>query len=330
MTIGVDIAAAVEILRRGGLIGLPTETVYGLGADASNPGAVAKIFAAKRRPSSHPLIVHLADSSQLGLWANQLSPVALQLAASFWPGPLTLIVQRSERVSSTVTGGATTVGLRVPAHPMAQQLLRAFGGGIAAPSANRFGAVSPTTAQHVASELGSDVDYIVDGGSCSVGIESTIVDVSDANKPATLLRPGGVTRSELEAVIGPIDNPTALSPVVSGSLVSHYAPRATVVVASQHEIAAVLAALISSHPTQRIAVMAPSTWLTTLPIHNRVHVAALANDNVGYARDLYATMRDLDDTGVELIVAALPPADGVGEAVVDRLLRAAGPRSMES
>lgn len=327
---GNDIAAAVAVLRRGGLVGMPTETVYGLAADAANPAAVAQIFAAKGRPSSHPLIVHIGDASLLAQWASHVSPQAQRLADAFWPGPLTLIVARHVAVSPTVTGGAATVGVRVPDHPMALALLREFGGGIAAPSANRFGSVSPTTAAHVARELGDRVDYILDGGPCTVGVESTIVDVSQPDQPATLLRPGGVPRAAIEAIIGPLAAPSAISPVVSGSLASHYAPRATVVVAAQHDVPAVVHGALLGHPHARIGIMAPETWLAQwqdAQLGTAVVRCSLPDDNAGIARALYAALRDLDDTGVELIVAALPPAIGLGEAVIDRLQRAAGPRS---
>ena len=329
MQVGQDIAVAVAVLQRGGLVGMPTETVYGLAADASDPAAVAKIFAAKGRPNNHPLIVHLGDAAQMQAWAQHVTPDARRLAAAFWPGPLTLIVERHPQVSTTVTGGAATVGLRVPAHPMALALLHAFRGGIAAPSANRFGSISPTIAAHVVAELGDRVDYILDGGACEVGIESTIVDVSQHDRPATLLRPGGITRAAIEAVIGPLALPNAVSPVVSGSLASHYAPRATVVVAAQADVPAVVAGAVAGNRHARIAVMAPAAWFATWPsdaLPRAVVRWALADDAIGIARGLYAALRDLDDSGVELIVAALPPASGVGEAVVDRLQRAAGPR----
>src|SRR5687767_7136564 len=194
------IAKAIEILRAGGLVGFPTETVYGLGADASNPEAVKKIYIAKGRPRNHPLIVHLAAFDAVPGWASEVPDAAKRLAARYWPGPLTLILKRAANVSALVTGGQDTVALRVPSHPVAQALLKAFGGGIAAPSANRYGRVSATTAEHVTSEFGAEIDFVVDGGACEVGIESTIVDVSGA-RPA-LLRPGSITALELEAVLG--------------------------------------------------------------------------------------------------------------------------------
>src|SRR5687767_5950139 len=197
---GKDVDRAAAVLAAGGLVAFPTETVYGLGADASNDAAVAKIFAAKGRPTGHPLIVHLADASALDLWAIEIPDVARRLAEVAWPGPLTMILKKTARVSPATTGGAETVGLRVPAHPLAQALLRSFGGGVAAPSANRFGAVSPTTADHVARDLGDAVDYLLDGGACDVGVESTIVDLSRfATRGAVLLRPGGMSRAAVES-----------------------------------------------------------------------------------------------------------------------------------
>ncbi len=190
-----EIARAVAVLRDGGLVAFPTETVYGLGADASNPAAMARIFAAKGRPADHPLIVHLASADEIGAWAASVPPLAAAFATACWPGPLTIILRRSERVPDAVTGGLDTVGLRVPSHPLALELLAAFGDGIAAPSANPFGSVSPTTADHVRTGLGDRVDLILDGGPCEVGVESTIVDLS-GDEPA-ILRPGGLPRERL-------------------------------------------------------------------------------------------------------------------------------------
>jgi L-threonylcarbamoyladenylate synthase len=228
---GTDVAVAAKLLQSGRLVAIPTETVYGLAADANNPIAVAKIFAAKGRPNNHPLIVHIADVSQLSRWAAEIPAVALQLAEAFWPGPLTMILRKQAHVTEAVTGGHDTIGLRVPSHPVALQLLAAFQdgkGGLAAPSANRFGAVSPTTAAHVHHELAGSIDYILDGGACEVGVESTIIDLSNVvrGQPATLLRPGGITREQLQQVVGILAAPTAHSPVVPGSLQSHYAPTA--------------------------------------------------------------------------------------------------------
>ncbi|MGZ6141626.1 MAG: L-threonylcarbamoyladenylate synthase, partial [Myxococcaceae bacterium] len=194
-----SIAAAVAVLRRGGLVGLPTETVYGLAADAENELAVRRIFAVKGRPSTHPLIVHVAHASAIESWVTQVPPEAYRLASAFWPGPLTLVLRRSSRASDAVTGGQETVALRVPGHPVALAVLKAFDGGVAAPSANRFGQVSPTRAEHVRADLGSDVDLVLDGGPARVGVESTIVDLSGAEP--LLLRPGGVPVESVELVL---------------------------------------------------------------------------------------------------------------------------------
>src|SRR5258706_14352414 len=212
---GTDIARAADVLRAGGLVAFPTETVYGLGADASSEAACAKVFAVKQRPRAHPLIVHLPPSARLDDWARDVPEAARRLAQAGWPGPLTIIVRRGQRVALAATGGADTVGLRVPAHPVAQQLLAAFGGAIAAPSANRFGMVSPTTADHVAADLGESIDYILDGGACTVGVESTIVDYSRG--VPVLLRPGGMPREAIEAITGPLAAADAEAPAAPGT-----------------------------------------------------------------------------------------------------------------
>ena len=230
---GSDISRAAEVLAGGGLVGFPTETVYGLGADAASEAAVARIFAAKGRPAHHPLIVHLAPEARLDDWAVEIPDAARRLARAGWPGPLTLILLRGPRAAAAATGGAATVGLRVPAHPVAQALLRRFGGGIAAPSANRFGAVSPTTADHVARDLGDAVDYLLDGGPCEVGVESTIVDLS-RDRPV-LLRPGGMSREAIEAITGPLAAADPDAPAAPGTLASHYAPRAEVIAVAPDE-----------------------------------------------------------------------------------------------
>ncbi|MDX2091140.1 MAG: L-threonylcarbamoyladenylate synthase [Kofleriaceae bacterium] len=319
---GTDISEAAAVLAAGGLVALPTETVYGLGADASRANAVAKIFAAKGRPTGHPLIVHLAPDASLDGWAANVPDEARRLAAAAWPGPLTLILPRGPRVSLATTGGAETVGVRVPAHPMAQALLRAFGGGVAAPSANRFGAVSPTTADHVAADLGERVDYILDGGACDVGVESTIVDLSRGR--AVLLRPGGLPREAIEAITGPLAVADAHAPAAPGTLASHYAPRAHVIAVAPDEVPRAVAA-----STGRIAVLAPVSAFAAWPeLSAMAH--PLPDDVAAMARALYAALRDLDLAGVDVVIAALPPAAGLGEAVGDRLLRAAGPRRSET
>jgi L-threonylcarbamoyladenylate synthase len=316
---GTDIARAAEILRAGGLVAFPTETVYGLGADASREEAAAKIFAVKGRPRAHPLIVHLAPGASLDDWAIDIPDTARRLVAAAWPGPLTVILRRGPRVSLATTGGAETVGLRVPAHPLAQQLLVAFGGGVAAPSANRFGAVSPTTADHVASDLGDDVDYILDGGPCSVGVESTIVDLSRG--AAVLLRPGGMAREAIEAIIGPLASADAHAPAAPGTLASHYAPRAEVYAVEPASVPAAVAATKG-----RVGILAPASAFAAWGDLGGERYP-LPDDVEGMARELYAALRDLDARGVDVVIAALPPAAGLGEAVGDRLRRAAGPRT---
>jgi L-threonylcarbamoyladenylate synthase len=327
-TRGNDIARAAQILRTGGLVAFPTETVYGLGADASSDAAVDKIFAVKGRPRAHPLIVHLAELDLDG-WAREIPDAARQLARAFWPGPLTIILRRGPKVADATTGGADTVGLRVPAHPMALELIQAFGGGIAAPSANRFGAVSPTTADHVEQDLGGDVDYILDGGACDVGVESTIVDLSRGH--AVLLRPGGLAREDIERVIGPLASADVAAPAAPGTLASHYAPRAKVIAVSVVDVPGQIAAVraeASRDEAPRIAVLAPAAAFALWPMSALADVEerALPDDVAGMARELYTALRDLDASGVDVVIAALPPAAGLGEAVGDRLLRAAGPR----
>lgn len=317
---GTDVERAAAALRAGGLVAFPTETVYGLGADASRTEAVAQIFSVKGRPRSHPLIVHLAPRASLDDWAIDVPDVARRLAACAWPGPLTIILKKSGRVAPAATGGGKTVGLRVPAHPLAQALLEAFGGGIAAPSANRFGAVSPTTADHVAADLGDEIDYLLDGGACDVGVESTIVDMS-RDHPA-LLRPGGLPREAIEAITGPLADPDAGAPASPGSMASHYAPRAEVIAVEPEHVPAALGAALAWG--QRVAVLAPAAAFADWP---PIAIAyPLPDDLPGMARALYGALRDLDAADVDVVIAALPPAVGLGEAVGDRLRRAAGPR----
>jgi L-threonylcarbamoyladenylate synthase len=305
------VARAVEVLRRGGLVAFPTETVYGLGADASNAAAVAKIYRVKGRPATHPVIVHIADASRLDDWARDIPESARRLAARFWPGPLTLVLKRAAGVPDAVTGGQDTVGLRVPGHPLALELLRKFGGGVAAPSANRFGRISPTTADHVRSDLGDEVDFVLDGGPCEIGIESTIVDLSRAS-PA-LLRPGRIAASELAAVLGTAPRPRdAEAPRASGTLEVHYAPRRPMRLVDRIEL--------ESAPTRGTVVLA----FAEAPAGTRAALwLRAANDAARYARELYANLRRLDDAAGALILVERPPADPGWEAVLDRLERAA-------
>jgi L-threonylcarbamoyladenylate synthase len=308
------IDAAVEVLRRGGLVAIPTETVYGLAADASDPDAVRRIFAAKGRPADHPLIVHLPDADALDGWADPVPDGARALADAFWPGPLTMVLPRHARVPDVVTGGRDTVGLRVPAHPLTHRLLVRFGGGLAAPSANRFGRVSPTRAGDVVADLGGDVDLVLDGGPCEVGVESTIVELT--GEP-TVLRTGQITADQLEEVLGrPVRTDAGGPSRAPGMLPSHYAPAARVVIAE--DPSEVVAAHVARG--ERVAVLAERTP-AGLPVD--VVVLAPVGDAEGYARHLYQRLREADAAGVDVVVAVPPAPEGVGIAVRDRLARAA-------
>lgn len=324
----VQIAQAAHVLARGGLVAVPTETVYGLAADAGNESAVRAVFAAKGRPADHPVIVHVADAGALDEWAREVPPSARVLAREFWPGPLTLVLKRAPRVLDVVTGGQDTVGLRCPAHPWAHALLAAFGGAVAAPSANRFGRISPTTAEHVRADLGEKpdgaVDLILDGGACPVGIESTIVDLSGA--APTLLRPGAVARNALEQVLGvPVADAGDAAPRASGRLEKHYAPRTPLEVVAPDRVGSRLAALFHL----RVALLAPQALLETLRASPMVEVAA-PTDPAAYARLLYANLHWLDRAGVDRIVVAAPPGGPEWAAIHDRLNRAqAGSRELK-
>ena len=293
------------MIRAGGLVAFPTETVYGLGADASNPAAMARSYSVKGRPPEHPVIVHLGSGEQLDEWAVDVRDDARLLATTFWPGPLTLVLHRSSRVLDVVTGGRDTVGLRVPAAPLALDLLAAFGGGLAAPSANRFGRVSPTTAEAVRHELGADVEVVLDGGPCAVGVESTILELVD--DAPTLLRPGGVTVERLEEVLGrPIAEASGESRA-AGMLASHYAPNALVEIVAPGVVEERANALRAQGQT--VVTLVPS--------------ADLEDD----ARHLYARLRAADEKGADVVLAVLPVDKGIGVAIRDRLRKAAGPRS---
>jgi len=313
-----DIAAAVDILRGGGLVAFPTETVYGLGADAANPDAVGRVFTAKGRPRGHPVIVHLAEPAAAKEWAAEVPDFAAALAEAFWPGPLTLVLPRSDLVSDAVTGGLPTVGLRVPAQSLALELIGAFGGGVAAPSANRFGRVSPTRADHVRADLGGAVDLILDGGPCPVGVESTIVDCSGAHP--RLLRPGGVPEESLEAVLGyKLDVILDGSVRAPGMLSSHYAPSARVEVLPAEAIATRAQELVALGI--RVGILAPGRMMG-LP--RGVEALPPTGSAVAYAQCLYQRLREADRRGLEVLLAVPPPETGVGTAVADRLRRAAG------
>jgi len=312
-----EIDQAVAILKCGGLVAFPTETVYGLGADASSAGALRKLYAAKGRPAEHPVIVHLADVAQLPLWAREVTPIARKLARKFWPGPLTLVMLRAPGVSDAVTGGQDTIGLRVPAHPVAHALLEKFGGGIAAPSANRFGRVSATTAQHVRQEFGAAVDLVLDGGQSEVGIESTIVDATGARP--VLLRPGGIAARAIEQAAGAsLGAPQAEAPRVPGSLAAHYAP-ATPLQLLEDDLLLELAATLTRQG-KRIAVLARSAQR---PLLTGLTWIAAPRDPREYAHDLYSNLRELDAEECEVILVERPPQLPEWAAINDRLGRAA-------
>ena len=301
-----DVERAAKAIADGGLVVIPTETVYGLAADASNAVAVARIFAVKARPRDHPLIVHLGDVEDIDRWSAAVPEDARRLAALAWPGPLTIIVPRAERVPDAVTGGRDSVGLRVPAHPMTLELIRLTGTALAAPSANRFGDVSPTTAAHVVDDLAEFLDpgrdVILDGGACPVGVESTIVDF--CTDPPQLLRAGGITPEQISELLSTGVAGASGPARASGMLESHYAPRSRVVlVETQAEAIAEAAA----RPGAVVLV--------------------LSDDLAAAAHSLYAELRRADDRGASSIVAVMPPPVGLGHAIRDRLIKAAAPRN---
>ena len=303
-----EVRRAAEILGRGGLVAFPTETVYGLGADASSAKAVARLYAVKGRPADHPVIVHFASTAEAFAWAREVPAEASKLAERFWPGPLTLILKRSPKARDFVTGGQPSVGVRVPSHPVARELLKEFGKPIAAPSANRFGRVSPTTAAHVREDLGADVDLVLEGGPSEVGIESTIVDLSGG--APVLLRPGKISKDDLQKIIslGKAD----ASPRHSGGMEKHYAPRTPARLVPTHELdkeisklKARAAVLAFSRPDERV-----DFWLR------------MPRDPAAYAQKLYAALRELDGANCDSILIEAPPAESGWEAVLDRLRKA--------
>ena len=318
-----SIAAAAQALRSGALLGLPTETVYGLAADASSDTAVAKIFAAKGRPSDHPLIVHVADASGIAHFASAVPAFAQALVDAFWPGPLTLILPRRAGVASAATGAQGSVGLRCPAHPVALAVLRACAAegvwGVAAPSANRFGRVSPTTAAHVQSEFGDDL-LVLDGGACSVGIESTIVDCTRG--AAVLLRPGAITRAQIEAACGQRllskEELEAHTPRASGTLLAHYAPSAPVRLMDAAALQAAWDARSADAPALAIYARTPLQHGTAPATLHAMPASAKAT-----AAELFAQLRQFDEQGAYEIWIETPPGTPDWEGVRDRLQRAA-------
>lgn len=313
-----DVKLAAERLRAGGVVAFPTETVYGLGADAMNVAAVQRVFAIKGRPADHPLIVHVHDAGEIDRWAREIPAEARTLAARCWPGPLTLILKRQPRVPDVVTGGQDSVGLRVPAHPLARELLAAFGGGLAAPSANRYGRVSATRAAHIESELGEAVDLILDGGDCPVGIESTIV--SFVNGRAEILRLGSLAPSTIEQILGhavPVIAGEHASVRVSGRHAAHYAPATPAELvpaealwpAVRHELDA----------GRRVAVLHTSVAPEAARAATLIRLPA---DAAGYGQALYTSLRLADDARVDRLLIEAPPATDAWLAIRDRLARA--------
>lgn len=304
--ISTDIDLALRRIRNGGLVAIPTETVYGLAADAEQPDAVARVFAVKGRPTDHPLIVHLAGIDRIDGWVGKLPDRALVLAETCWPGPLTMLLPRGPRVTDSITGGRSTVGLRVPSHPVTHELLQRHGGGLAAPSANRYGRVSPTTAQHVLDDLAEHLDpatdLILDGGPCRIGVESTIVDLTV--EPPQVLRAGAISADDIERLTS---RPVAAASGPSraaGMTDSHYAPYCEVVLAGDLGEAQAIA-------------------LARRSLGHRVDLLDRTDDLVVAAQQLYTDLRTADHRRIDVLVVVLPPAEGIGHALRDRLAKAA-------
>jgi L-threonylcarbamoyladenylate synthase len=321
------IKRAADLLRQGRLVAFPTETVYGLGADASNPDAVAGIFKAKGRPADHPLIVHIADIDSLYDWASVVPDAALKLAHRFWPGPLAIILPKKPEVPLAVTGGQQTVGLRMPDHPVALALLKSFGGGIAAPSANRFCRISPTQASHVSEELGDAVDMILDGGACQVGVESTIIDLSGSQP--RLLRPGHISRQEIEAVLQTeLVIPSASAPEISeeirvpGMMAVHYAPTTPAMRCPAEQLQDRIQQLITDG--KKIGLL---SYQLDIAETAQLRVLRLPEQAADYAQSLYAALRELDSLHLDMILIEQPPQTEAWRAINDRLGKASAPCS---
>ncbi|REJ90048.1 MAG: threonylcarbamoyl-AMP synthase [Planctomycetota bacterium] len=316
-----DVHQAAEVIRNGGLVAFPTETVYGLGANALNPDAVARIFEAKQRPKFDPLIVHVADRESLDQLVTDFPHNAKILADRFWPGPLTLVLPKQPIVPDLVTAGLQSVGARIPDHPLALEILRAAAVPIAAPSANRFGCVSPTNAEHVREQLGDRIDLILDGGPCRVGVESTVVLMTE--DPPLLLRPGGVALEDLESAIGPVTTRSHAfqegPQVAPGQLTQHYAPQAKV--------------LLTDDPGQctvpESAGLLAFRVVPQRPRFAQVEILSPAGDLKEAAFNLFAALRRLDAAGLDLIIAERVPEKGLGRAINDRLRRASAPTATD-
>jgi L-threonylcarbamoyladenylate synthase len=319
-----EIDQAVEALREGEVVAFPTETVYGLGADASNPDAVRRIFELKGRPATHPLIVHIDQPRALDRWALEVPAAAQALADRFWPGPLTLILRRAPAVDLAITGGQDTVAVRMPAHPVAQQLLRAFGGGIVAPSANRYGRISATRPEHVREEFGDAVRIVLDGGDCKIGLESTIVSCIDS--VPRILRPGALTLTQLRSVVPEVQaGADAAAPRVPGSDAKHYAPSTPLSLVASRTLEEVVGQLTENHEKVAVLAMRPprvaNKYMTWINAGRRAEV---------YGRELYVNLRALDKSGAREILVEEVPAGEAWDAVRDRLRRAASAENVVS
>jgi L-threonylcarbamoyladenylate synthase len=319
-----EIDQAVEALREGEVVAFPTETVYGLGADASNPDAVRRIFELKGRPATHPLIVHIDHARALERWALTVPPAAQALADRFWPGPLTLVLRRAPAVDLAITGGQDTVAVRMPAHPVAQQLLRAFGSGIVAPSANRYGRISSTRPEHVREEFGDAVRIVLDGGDCKIGLESTIVSCLDT--APRILRPGALTLTQLRTVVPELQaGADAGAPRVPGSDAKHYAPSTPLSLVASRTLEEVVGQLTEHHDKVAVLAMRPprvaNKYMTWINAGRRAEV---------YGRELYVNLRTLDKSGAREILVEEVPAGEAWDAVRDRLRRAASAENVVS
>lgn len=309
-----DIAQAVALLQRGELVAIPTETVYGLAADASNEQAISKVFTAKQRPLTHPLIVHLANSQQMADWAVNIPELAWQLAEEFWPGPLTLILNKSAMAPAIVTGGQDTIALRIPGHPVALDILQAFGGALAAPSANQYGRISPTSASHVVTQFGNEIAAVVDGGLCPIGIESSIVDLSSGQ--ARILRPGLLDKELTKFGIAAYGQSSdSNEPRVSGSDIRHYAPSKPASLCPPQE----LKQRIEQQPADRIQV-----WSLTPNRFDLEHVdwVVMPVDPAFYARELYLRLHDFEQSENDMLIIEQPPVTVLWQGINNRLQRA--------
>lgn len=321
-----SIEAAARIIRNGGLVGMPTETVYGLAANALDGKAVLKIFQAKGRPQDNPLIVHISELEQIRRLVLRFPERARKLAEAYWPGPMTMVLEKSELIPDEVSTGLPTVGIRFPSHPVARALITAAGVPIAAPSANRSGYPSTTTAEHVMRDMDGKIDAVLDGGPCGVGVESTIVTL--ASDPPRLLRPGGVTLDQLRAILGRVEVDSAVMhplpkgqhPLSPGMKYKHYSPKANVIILQGNETS--YADYVNAHAEPGVAALCYNGESRLLRVPAVCYGAE--HDFSAQARELFDALRHLDDLGAETVYARCPPPDGVGLAVYNRLMRAAG------